>query len=326
MRECLLKEDNYIVIQPFMVVNLNLTGNELIVFAAIYGITSNKGLFYGSIEYLSQWCNCTTRTVITCLNELIKKGLIEKAKTPKGNIYRTKSVNTKLPKPQEEEDLDLAKFFNSEINENQCENISPTDVKNFHTDSEKFSSENVKNFHKETEKFSPNNIVNILGNNLVSKSHCVSNETPIGESPQKEKSDFVKLKEHWLNNYQTLFKQGLVKTSEPIVEWARVGRHIREVLRKHGLSACISALDTAMSDSFALSNGYSLTTVLSASCMNKYINGTNKQLYSRTQRRDLSDKIDIGYLVKGDTGQFEQPQYDLSLIAENNMQEAAWRF
>ena len=56
---------DYIVIQGWMINDLNLNGNELLAFALIYGFTKDgESEYTGSINYLSNWLNCTRKTVI----------------------------------------------------------------------------------------------------------------------------------------------------------------------------------------------------------------------------------------------------------------------
>ena len=70
--------DNYIMIQGFMVSELNLKGTELLVYAIIYGFSQTEGqCFTGSRSYLAEWTNCTVRGVAKCLISLKEKGLID---------------------------------------------------------------------------------------------------------------------------------------------------------------------------------------------------------------------------------------------------------
>lgn len=87
MSNQILSEKSWIVIRPFMVTKLNLSGNTLICYAAIYGVTVNKGSFHGSIKYLAAWCNSSEKNIIECLKKLTEAGLVRKIKMPKGNIY-----------------------------------------------------------------------------------------------------------------------------------------------------------------------------------------------------------------------------------------------
>lgn len=74
-----IKEGNFITIQWFMVTDLKLKGNELIVYACIYGFSQAENQkFSGSLSYLAEWTNMTKQGVIKCLKSLEEKGLIEK--------------------------------------------------------------------------------------------------------------------------------------------------------------------------------------------------------------------------------------------------------
>ena len=155
-----------------MVINLNLSGNQLLVYALIYGLTSHNGIFYGSQEYIATWCNSSRRTIITCLNELEKKGLILKKRTSKGIFYASAPVDTKLP-DNLKEDVESDKTF---------DNIF-SDVKNLHTECEKTSQCDVKNLHSVCEKTSHN----ILDNKLVNK---LDNTSSGKATKKKTKADY----------------------------------------------------------------------------------------------------------------------------------------
>lgn len=74
-----VKDGNYIVIQAFMVKDLNLKGNELIIYAAIYGFSQTENqAFTGSLQYLAEWTNSTKQGVIKNLKSLVAKGYITK--------------------------------------------------------------------------------------------------------------------------------------------------------------------------------------------------------------------------------------------------------
>lgn len=74
-----IKEENYVVIQGWMISNLKLKGNELIVYAIIYGFSQTEGqLFNGSLQYLADWTNSTKQGVSKNLKSLIEKGYIQK--------------------------------------------------------------------------------------------------------------------------------------------------------------------------------------------------------------------------------------------------------
>lgn len=80
--ESLVKNDNYVLIQGWMLNELGLKNNELLVYAIIHGFSQTNGTeFNGSLQYLANWCNCTKRNIIKCLNSLIEKKFIIKSES-----------------------------------------------------------------------------------------------------------------------------------------------------------------------------------------------------------------------------------------------------
>lgn len=74
-----MKNENYIVIQGWMINDLELKGNELICYAIIYGFSQDgESEFKGSLNYLCKILKCSKQTVITILKSLVENGLIEK--------------------------------------------------------------------------------------------------------------------------------------------------------------------------------------------------------------------------------------------------------
>ena len=87
----MVKENSYITIQAFMINDLKLKGNDLLIFAIIYGFSQDGESDYkGSRQYLANWCNSTLRGIDKSLNHLIELDLIEKCKVENKVLYRTK--------------------------------------------------------------------------------------------------------------------------------------------------------------------------------------------------------------------------------------------
>lgn len=74
-----IKDENYINIQGWMVNELKLKGNELLLYALIYGFSQTEGQVYnGGLQYLADWTNSTKQGVIKNLKSLVEKGYIVK--------------------------------------------------------------------------------------------------------------------------------------------------------------------------------------------------------------------------------------------------------
>lgn len=75
----MVKDNTYVSIQAFMVNDLRLKGNELIIYAVIFGYTQDGNhWYYGTRGHLSGWCGATKGTVSNCLKSLQEKGYIRR--------------------------------------------------------------------------------------------------------------------------------------------------------------------------------------------------------------------------------------------------------
>ena len=73
----MVKENSFITIQAFMVNELNLKGNELLIYAIIHGFSQDgESMFMGTSKYLQEWMNVSQPTVLSTLAKLVKKKLI----------------------------------------------------------------------------------------------------------------------------------------------------------------------------------------------------------------------------------------------------------
>lgn len=73
-----MKDNNYIVIQGWMVSRLKLTGNALMVYACIFGFSQDGEWFTGTAGYLAEWCDCRKKYMLTLLKKMTDEGLLRK--------------------------------------------------------------------------------------------------------------------------------------------------------------------------------------------------------------------------------------------------------
>ena len=67
-----VKNENFVAIQGWMVTELGLKGNSLLIYAIIYGFSQAEGqVFTGSLQYLADWTNSTKQGVLKNLKKLI---------------------------------------------------------------------------------------------------------------------------------------------------------------------------------------------------------------------------------------------------------------
>ena len=73
---------NYILIQGWMINELQLKGNELLIYAIIYRFSQAENQsFNGGLQYLADWTRSTKHGVMKNLKSLVEKGLIDKNET-----------------------------------------------------------------------------------------------------------------------------------------------------------------------------------------------------------------------------------------------------
>ena len=145
-----MENTDFLNIQGWMINELNLKGNELIIYALIYGFTKDGvSEFRGSRQYMADWTNSSVRSVQNVVDSLVNKGMIEK----NNHINKYGSLETSGYKAINVPKLSSEK--NSLVE------------KKVHEGSEKSSSPLVKKVHEGSEKSSHNNIDNNISNNIV---------------------------------------------------------------------------------------------------------------------------------------------------------------
>ena len=146
-----MENTDFLNIQGWMINELNLKGNELIIYALIYGFTKDGvSEFRGSRQYMAEWTNSSVRSVQNVVNSLVNKGMIEK----NNHINKYGSLETSGYKA-----INVPKLSSEKSS-------SPLEKK-VHEGSEKSSSPLEKKVHEGSEKSSHNNIDNNISNNIV---------------------------------------------------------------------------------------------------------------------------------------------------------------
>lgn len=75
----MINPNSYYTVQGWMVNELDLKGNALIVYAIIYGFSQDGTSEYsGSARYLAEWLGCSRSTIMVTLKMLTEKGYLTK--------------------------------------------------------------------------------------------------------------------------------------------------------------------------------------------------------------------------------------------------------
>ena len=79
MNKSLVGDKNYIQIEGWMANKLHLVGNELIIYALVYGFSQIENhTFHGSLQYICDWTSISKNSCISNLKKLVDKKLIIK--------------------------------------------------------------------------------------------------------------------------------------------------------------------------------------------------------------------------------------------------------
>lgn len=172
----MINPNSYYTVQAWMVNDLGLHGNELALYAIIWGFSQDgRSEFVGSISYIQEWLGCSRPTAIKTLASLAEKGLIVKKIARNGfdsNAYKA------LPNP-----LDGS------------QNSLPGVVKNFNQGSKEILPGVVKNFNGGSQISLPNNNLNNNTSNNSNKNIGAPAEPPAPPAPPvEEKKEPVKHK------------------------------------------------------------------------------------------------------------------------------------
>lgn len=140
MAESRVNPQNFYVVQGWMVSDLGLKGNELAVYAIIYGFSQAEQQYYtGSAQYLADWIQSTKKTALAALKSLVEKNYIEKQERIENGV----------------------KFCDY-----RCKNYT-TPGKNLHHPGVKITSPPGKNLHHPGVKITPHNITDKIEDNIA---------------------------------------------------------------------------------------------------------------------------------------------------------------
>ena len=99
MAESKIKDENYYLVQGWMLNRLGLKGTALDVYAIIYSFSQDGGSWFtGSLQYLVDFTNASRRTIINTLQNLTEKGyLVKREALVNGVKYNDYRAVTDLP-------------------------------------------------------------------------------------------------------------------------------------------------------------------------------------------------------------------------------------
>ena len=145
-------------------------------------------------------------------------------------------------------------------------------------------SETTKEKEKEKEKENEN--LNSVAATAASEKQPLQNSEP--------QNDLEQVENLYLENYNTLYKKGVLRLEKPIINWGQCRKLERDKIDNYGLEAILLAIEHSVNNDFCIQKGYSLSTILSAGVLSELINGNAySQKQSVMQSVDETDMEDI---------------------------------
>jgi len=224
----MVNERSYITIQAFMVNDLKLKGNELLIYAVIHGFSQDgESEFTGSLQYLADWCNTSKQTVLNTLQSLLEKQLIMKNVEFKNNL----------------------KF---------CTYKSCIVSKNFEQGSQNSLMGYSKNLNVGSQNSLPNNIIYNINNNL-------ENTLPSCVQKQLENMNTDKYTEFFAQVFDTIKKHNLtgkrkIPVSKDFMQFKiKECRSLTPILMQESPASLMQALENYLkvANSQTWKNGFS---------------------------------------------------------------------
>lgn len=219
-----VRDNNFFVVHGWMINRLGLKGNELQVYAIIYGFSQAEGTeFTGNLQYLADWTNATRRTALNSLQGLVEKGLLIKE-----DVYNNGVKTCK---------------YRCFLDACAGEISSPGVVKNLQRGGEKSSPGVVKNLHQGVENTSPNNIRDNIPDNIPDKKEIGGQAPtlpPEKKSTKKAQADTEAILARYTTDPATL---------ELLREWLKVRKAKRAPQTEKALTLNLDKLDKLAQES-----------------------------------------------------------------------------
>ena len=99
----------------------------------------------------------------------------------------------------------------------------------------------------------------------------------LGLLDREPKNELEEIEKVYLQNYQELFEQGVVKLEKPVINWSASRKLTKDCTSKYGFETILDAVKESKYNTFVVTKGYVLTTILSAGILSQLINSTDKR-------------------------------------------------
>ena len=186
-----VKDENFLTITGWMVNQLNLKGNELLIYAIIYGFSQEENqTFSGSLQYMADWTNSTKQGVIKCLKSLQKKELIGKNEKYINGVKFCEYYTTKFNGVLNKVEQGIKQSLTGGIKQSLPNNIDNNNIDN-----------NIDNNSESQSSVSTKNIVDLF------HSICKSYPKVRSISENRKKAIQARLRVHGIDTIKEVFEK-----------------------------------------------------------------------------------------------------------------------
>ena len=218
--------------------------NELGLLTIISSLTAEKGYCFASNGYFAELFDIPEETVSRKIKKLEKKGYLKISYKKRGCEIVSREIRIVYPNDYQNNQSTIDENVNRTIDENVKDN-------------------NISN----------NNIsINSIGDKHQAPKKQV--KKPLLE--REPVNDIERVEKVYLQNYQSLFNSGIVKTEKPVINWLQSRKLTKQVIATYGVDTIINAVRNSVNNDFCVSRGYCLTMILSAGVLSGLINGNNR--------------------------------------------------
>lgn len=159
MAESKVVRENFITIQGWMISDLGLKGNDLVIYACIYGFSQVEWQTYeGSVQYLADWTNSTKRGVMKNLKSLTERGFLKKEERTVNGVKTCKYRAIKKFNSSEQSSLGVVNKVHGGSEQSSLGGSEQSSPNNIDID-------NIENNIKESKKESLKSSFNIIISN-----------------------------------------------------------------------------------------------------------------------------------------------------------------
>ncbi len=107
------------------------------------------------------------------------------------------------------------------------------------------------------------------------------------------KNDLEVVEKIYLENYEDLYKSGVLKMEKPIINWVQSRKLTKDCIAKYGLETIKNAVRESKDNKFCVEKGYVLTTILSSGVLAGLINGGNNEKRAVADERFRAEEIEF---------------------------------